>query len=255
MNADTDRSGRALLELVSGLGVRFGRERSFRLSPGLLLKDRYLLSMSRTSLGAGAARAITDICRHLGMPEEVAGEVRDLVERADFVHLGCEGTGQSQVHKVYLERLPDRKNGPIVLHRAYKWVAGQAAVVRTRYTWHPDLSEDQILKRMEGVSGEIAGEILGLAVGRMSGPVRYMEVEEEGSPRRSFDLNLYDAGLAVEDLLPQLGCACAAFSILPSGLFGFVESIGKHRLGHVAGGLHRRGEPFLTIYHGIEAFP
>lgn len=252
--------GELLMQLVRGLGVRFGRERSFRMSRGLLLTDRFLVSVSRSSLGAGAAGRVSGLCRELGMGEEPASAMEAMADVARFIHLGFERGTQAWLYKVYLESpAPDRPAGPVVLHRAYKWNPLRPdRCVLTEYVWHPGLTAEQVAGRMmeicpRGASLNIATEILRLAAGRMDGPVRYMEVSEAGNARRSFDLNLYDAGLRLTDLLPFMARMCVHFGIRPEDFYAFCGPLLDKAFGHLAGGVHREGQDFFTVYYGAEA--
>ena len=248
------------MERVRGLGVRFGRERSFRLSRGSLLTDRFLVSLSTTGV---AVDRIVGACRQLKMPDSAANAVGTMVRGARFVHLGFERSDGSYLYKVYLESpMTSRPAGPVVLHQAYKWDPRRPEkCVLTKYVWHPDLSIEQVIDRLAMIyhadgtapSFDITGGILRLAAGRMDGPVRYMEVSEDGNDRRSFDLNLYDAALRIADLLPFLGRMCARYAIPPENFYAFCGPIQQQAFGHLAGGIHRAGEDFFTVYFGVES--
>src|SRR5262249_19651184 len=99
----------------------------------------------------------------------------------------------------------------------------------------------------------IAREFALLATQRVGpGGVRYLEVTEEGNARRSFDLNLYPAGLTVGDVAPALS-RIAAYFALPAGQWGSLfEPIRSRSLGHLAGGIHRAGDDFFNVYYGVE---
>jgi tryptophan 7-halogenase len=256
-----DPGGR-LMRLVRGLGVSFGRERSFRLGLRSLLADRFLVSLSSASLGPSAAERIMAICGRLLMPDGAIEVAHRMLDSARYIHLGFERDAASCIYKLYLE-LPEDQGGaagPVLLHHAFKWDPQRPEHwVRTRYVWHPRLSTGQILQSiaaiygLQGPSLEIAAQILHLAAGRMPGLMRYMEVSEENNPRRSFDLNLYDARLRLADLLPFLGRMCARYRIQPGAFYSFCEPIQAEPIGHFAGGLHRGGQDFFTVYYGVEA--
>jgi len=119
------------------------------------------------------------------------------------------------------------------------------------------------LKRMSGIldpdqsgrSLEMAKQIVLAASKKISGnKMLYMEMMEDKSPRKSFDINLYRANLRLEELYPILLDMCGSFSI-PSGEFHSVYNPVKSEiLGHLAGGIDREGRDFLTIYHGVEGY-
>src|SRR5690606_21497318 len=80
-----------------------------------------------------------------------------------------------------------------------------------------------------------------------------LEVEEEGNPRRSLDLNLYDWDLAVGDVAHDLTQAVRALGIDQGKAVAELDPVLHERLGHVSAGRGRSGEPFLTVYFGARA--
>ena len=54
-----------LLRLIKGLHVEFGLERSFKVLPGILLTNRFLLSLFK---GAVPRDKLLDLCQELGLP-------------------------------------------------------------------------------------------------------------------------------------------------------------------------------------------
>ena len=63
---------------------------------------------------------------------------------------------------------------------------------------------------------EIVRRITERASKEMShGDIQYLDVTEEGNPRRSFDINIYKSGLRLEDLYPHLLRALAHYAIDP----------------------------------------
>ena len=78
----------------------------------------------------------------------------------------------------------------------------------------------------------------------------YLEVVEPGQPRRSFDLNLYDAELTVRDLQAVLFAMRDHFAVRPGQFQALYDQIKTRRMGHVAGGIHRNGQPFFNVYFG-----
>ncbi len=128
----------------------------------------------------------------------------------------------------------------------------------TRYLWHPRLQADALEARMaaaygEGVPLEAARALLGLAVARVpAAQLQLLEVEEDGNARRSFDLNVYDAGLAVRDAQAALARLREHFGVRPGQFQALYDQVRAKPLGHLAGGVHRDGAPFATVYYGVE---
>jgi hypothetical protein len=274
-NAPPDESGQQaarLFRAVAGLKVPCVQERSFRMAHGALQANRFLLTVDRAALGDDAGAAILGVCTGLGMPAAQCQTVLPQVLQARCIHFGFEGGDHGGLFKVYFERAAAEDEaaavtagGSVLLHTAYKWPARdpREAVV-THYHWYPRLSRTAMLERIVQVyagsvserSRAIAGSVLDLATQRA--PVmdlQYLEVSEEGNERRSFDLNLYEARLQVRDLQPFLNRVREHFDIKPGRFQALYDQIKLHAAGHIAGGMHRDGRDFFTIYHGAEPQP
>lgn len=259
-----------LLDRIRALGVPYGYERSFRLSAAGLQANRFLVSMNRADLGADALDRTLAVGRELGMPEEAQRHAREQFEDARCVHFGFEAGDGAIVGKLYLERGPaddevaratERGEG-VLLHLAFKWDVRSGAHVVTRYDWFPALSAAAIEARLralyapaeDGESARIACELLALAAAR-GGELPYLEVREPDNGRRSFDLNLYDAGLAVRDALPLLLRMRDLHGVRPGQFQALLDQIKGRPLGHLAGGAHRDGRDFFNVYYGATGFP
>jgi hypothetical protein len=263
-----DPRARRLWDLVAGLNVAFGYERSLRLCRGSILPDRFLLSLCKGTLGARPDATVLDLCRRLDLPEHFLRTTAQALPAARFVHFGYERDRAACLYKVYLETglLDGRPTGPdpVLLHRAIKWdPADPSRGVLTRYAWHPGLSIPDLLGRLARIYDDparseafaIARGVVLLAAQRV-GPagVRYLEVTEEGNARMSFDLNVYPAGLTVGDMFSLLSRMAAYFAV-PAGPSGSLfDRIRSRTLGHLAGGVHRAGEDFFNVYYGVEEF-
>lgn len=69
----------------------------------------------------------------------------------------------------------------------------------------------------------------------------YLEVEEEGNPRKSCDVNFYDAELYVSDIADLLEQAIRHYSLPEEKFREITDDFGAKLLGHVSGGMYRRG--------------
>ncbi|MGH8749675.1 MAG: hypothetical protein ACREU5_11285, partial [Burkholderiales bacterium] len=85
--------------------------------------------------------------------------------------------------------------------------------------------------------------------------LQYLEVQEPGNGRRSFDLNLYDAKLQVKDLQPVLYRMRELYRARPGQFQALYDQIRDKVLGHLAGGVHRDGKDFFNLYYGVAGFP
>lgn len=256
-----------LFALVDAIGAAYRYERSFRLAPGRLQANRVLLSVSRSQWPRDAAARFSEICRELGMPSAQRADLPALVAQARCVHFGYESDGQRSLYKVYFERaaVEDEARAaqpgtPVLLHLAYKWDAtGAGACVTTRYEWRPRFDDAQMRSRMAELYGpgaplDAALALLGLAAARADpAGLQFLEVSEDGNARRSFDLNVYDAHLAVRDAQAPLARLREYFGVRPGQYQALYDQIRNMPLGHFAGGVHRDGAPFATVYYGVQA--
>jgi hypothetical protein len=268
INARPDAAGERaalLFRLVDALGVQYRYERSFRLAPDTLLANRMLLSVGQGRLGEDAPARVLEICAELGMPAGLRDGVPELVREARCVHFGFEADARGALYKVYFERRAAQaeaaRGKAVLLHLAYKWdVEKPERCVTTRYEWRPALDVPALRERMTRCYGaehasacEAAAAVLGLAAARVDAArLQFLEVREEGNDRQSFDLNVYDAGLTLRDAQMPLACLRDHFGIRPGRFQALYDQVSGRRLGHIAGGAHRGGEAFATVYYGVE---
>lgn len=262
----TDRA-KHLVSLVEAESVRYGREDSFKLSRAGLLTNRFLLGIPLKEISPAR---VMHLCKALGMPERCQAPLLDHLGNANEVLFGLEDDGKRGVYKVYLEfwesvRRHVRSTGctdPRLLHLGFKWLAeGDGTDVRlARYTCFPLLSAFDILVRVKQIcsnSGSsvthaaTSGIIQRAAAANPSASFLYVEVCEEGNPRRSFDVNLYKASLTVGDIQPFLSPVAKHFSIPAETFIPWLKMIDARPLGHIAGGLDKNGQDFMTIYYEI----
>jgi hypothetical protein len=82
--------------------------------------------------------------------------------------------------------------------------------------------------------------------------IMYLDVTEDGTDRKSFDVNLYRAGFAVASVAPFLDRLAAHFRLRADAVDEAFAHVLNLQLGHVAGGVDRHGRDFFTIYFGVE---
>ncbi len=251
--------------LVEESGFACGYERSFKLLDGRILANRYLLGIETRD---APRERLLAICRRLGMPDDYVERLDDSLPQANLVFLGFEDNETDCVYKVYLEfweqqkaRIARQRNDtePGLLHIGFKWRAGDAGNrAVTRYMWRPGLSVADMLERLREIyqdhadasALEIARGIVQLAESRGGHRTyRFLEVGEEGNPRKSFDINLYGAGLTLNDIRPLIARKCRDFSIPDSLLDRLYRLDGGKLFGHLSGGVGRAGDDFLTVYY------
>lgn len=249
---------RRLHEAVLALRAPLRVECSIKLVPGALLAERFLLGVPKRALGPDPAAALAALGRRIGWPPAAETLLAEHLEAADHVHLGWEEGEGGATTKLYLEAAAQagraRAAGrPATVHRAVKWDPEHPGEGRSsRY----DLAEAPAAEAMAalfagrplGAPGLALGlDALALAPGGM-----LLVVTEAGSPRRSFDLNLYGAERPVAALAAPLARAAAVFGIDPGEAADRFGAVGARPLGHVSGGLGRDGRDFATLYYGAD---
>ena len=261
-------------------------ERSFKMLPGELLEQRYLMGMGLAAVGA---QRLSDTCERMGMPAALRAALRSGLPEADAVHFGYEQGAGAMRLKVCLEfrqrlnqalaarpassvppkavagvptaaDMPSMGLPPVLLRLAYTWDEerpDQDAVAE--YRGYPDLPVAGLFERLGGLypasgeppSLEAAERIINLALRRTKKPLLYQEVSEAGNPRASFDIRLRATELRVADLHPWLVAAGAGYGIAPARFDAFFRQVRERALGHLSGGTDRQGRDFLTVYHAV----
>jgi tryptophan halogenase len=266
VNAPRDPAGDAaarLTESVRALGAPVRSERSFQVRHERLQAHRFLLTVLPHEIPGDAAAGIRTAARRMDMPPAVERWLDAGLAQASAVHFGFEGDAGRIVCKLYLEHPRDGTAAPVLLHEACKWTPGSPDHVVSQYHWHAGLDADGIAHRLRGLYGADAPwslacalAVLRLGAERAGGTaLQYLEVTEAGNPRRSFDLNLYDAGLAVRDAQEQLVGMRDHFALRPGRFQALYDQIKSKPLGHVAGGVHRDGNDFFNVYFGVTRWP
>lgn len=258
-----------LLQRIRDLGVPYGHERSFKMSERKILANRFLLGVNKSDI---PPETLFDICGHMALPGKYAADLEAGLSEANIILFGFEENKERCVYKVYLEywdkikeevRKNPRKIDPMLMYLGFKWDAlDNARCALARYTCYPLLSLTGILKRLsaiyQGHGDPTAFETAKAIITHASKIVPkelfiYLEVSEEGNPRKSFDINLYKAGLLVKEFYPFLSKIRHHYAI-PSEEFDRVyEETSDRVFGHLSGGIDREGKDFLTTYYEIQA--
>ena len=251
--------------LLEQMRIPCGYERSFKLLPGRVLANRYLLGVDLKDINSVQLQTI---CQRLRMPDEYVQALEEHLPNANLVFLGFEDNPPHGTYKIYLEfwervKSEVRSNPtsltPKLLHLGFKWsVEDNSQRTTSKYVCYPLLSNEAILQRMsdvyvgheDSVSQNITTEIVALAIRRAKeAPLIYLEVFEEDGLRRSFDINLYAAMLSLKDIQPALIRLRDHFAI-PTSTFDRLYCLTCDKLlGHLSGGISQNGEEFVTIYY------
>jgi hypothetical protein len=255
--------------LIESEGVHYGREDSFKMSQASLLTQRFLMGVPTEGI---APARILRWCDLLGMPQRLQAAFTQRLPEANMVGLGLEDGPDHGIYKMYLEfwdkvRLEVQRTGrtdPMLLHLGFKWKAqGDGSDGRIgHYTCFPLLSVDDILARIEQIySSAVARTAHDLAIGIIrraaaANPAAlflYVEANEEGKPRDSFDINLYKSELTMQDIEPFLRGLAQHFCLADEQFQPLMARVGPHLLGHLSGGLNRSGKDAVTLYYETRA--
>jgi hypothetical protein len=264
---ETDEQAGLLLNIVKKLNVPFGFERSFKMAHDTFLPERFLAGFQLEAMESGRQREIVDICRQIHMPADFLAEYEENFPSANIALFGFERDREKRLYKVYLEfteRL--RQSGktgpaglqPFLLFLGFKWDLAEASrKAFTRYTCFPSyIFRDMWQKAANLFSPDKGGEpirilggILDLASHRAGpGDFLYLEADEPGNARKSFDINLYKAGLLMAEIYPLLLDMVHHFHVSSEDFHRTYEAVKSHVVGHIAGGIDREGRDFLTLY-------
>lgn len=268
-----DRKAKAafLFKLVKDLDVVIGYEQSFKITRKGIYDHRFLLGVSRKEIESRAQERIIHICQQIKMPETLLEIFRQCLFDANYIHFGFEENENTCLYKVYVEfwdsiksNMKNGRNisGPFLLHLGFKWDPfDRNRQAMTRYTWYPRLTVSEMLARAGALLDpercghvlEIAEGIVNLAIARIPHQdVLYIEVTEDGNPRKSFDINVYKAGLQIGELYPLLARLGQHYST-PYGKFHHLyDNVKAKKFGHLSGGVSRDGNDFCTVYYGVE---
>ena len=260
-----------VFRLLEELNAGYAFERSFRISHRVLLANRFLLGIHKRSAAPEIRETILGICRRMGMPEHFRAIVGEQLPAAELVHFGFEENESGCTYKVYLEFAPEMNRpltgssgrpDPVLLFLGLKWDANDSAkCALTRYAWRPGLSFEEMLRRVRrsydgglySRAPEITRDVLAVASGKI-GPeeVFFLEVTNDNTQRRSFDVNVYKAGLRMRDLHLMLLAMRRHYGIADEQFRAVYEPIRSERFGHLSGGVHANGRDFLTVYFGVK---
>lgn len=205
------------------------------------------------------------------MPPNLLASFQRALPDANHVYFGAEKDEHALLFKAYLE-FRDRAERAMfdarvagqsfLLFTGFKWDAfSPSRQAVARYDWHTALTIPIMLDRLRMLIEfrphlallDIFQRIIERASERIShSEIQFLEVTEEGKPRRSFDINVYKAGLRLEDIGPCLFSAARNYALPAESFQTLYERIKTERLGHLAGGVDRTNKDFMTVYYGVK---
>ena len=264
---EADEKAGILLKMVTKLNAPFGFERSFKMAHETFLPERFLAGFQLEAIERERQGEILDICRQIHMPADFLVEFEENFPSANIALFGFEKDREKRLYKVYLEfthRLRESFESspgsprPFLLFIGFKWdLADPARKVVTRYTCFPSYIFRDMWQKASNIFSHdkgqepirILGGIMDLASHRAGpGNFLYLEADEPASGRKSFDINLYKAGLLMTEIYPLLLDMAHHFHVSTGDFHRTYEAVKSHVLGHIAGGIDREGRDFLTLY-------
>lgn len=267
-----DAVAERIFAAVGDLGARFGRERSLKIDTRGVFTNRFLLGIRKSRISGDPDARLLDLCDLLGMPASAMSRYRSELPDAQYVHFGFEDSGGAPVVKAYLEffehvdarmRTEQHRQSRYLIHRGFKWQPNVDAADITSYWWHPYLTDATIASNLKRVlSDDLQGDMYAIVDGLLREALQrvrpqdlhFLEVEESGNERRSFDLNFYRARLRMGDIRSFVE---ASFALHGQSFCAFVDrftGIAGESFGHLAAGVDRDGRSFETFYYGMAYF-
>jgi len=264
--------GALLFELIKNLKVAFGFERSFKMQEKFFLPNRILFSVAKLGIGADHDQKIIEICRRLKIPSELLAFANESLAKANVIHFGYEENESGCIYKTYFEYeanyreqrdMASKTQRSIHLCSAIKWDINQPdRHTITQYTVYPSLSRAQRLQRMLAIYNgknstplRIATKILELASTIIEDDdIFYLEAKEETNPRTSFDINIYNAELAIEQLQALIMELADYYFLDQEAFTKFFTTIKTETFGHLSSGIDRNGKDFFSVYYGVEGY-
>ena len=263
----TDRV-KVLFRFLEDYQVSPAFERSLSFQNQALQTDRFLLGFEKRQIGPNADEKIVHACMQMGMPEDFLDVLLKHLPAAKIVGFGFGEDKDSCIIKAYLELgAPFYRAGSSVQrsdsylsHIGLKWDADdRSRKALARYTCFPGGTNREVQKHLsEGFYGGTASGPLEFVTGILEVAatkdlnLRFdlLNVTEDNNPRASYDINVYGANLQLNAIQTFLLSICRYYRI-PEETFGnHYEKVKNHILGHIAGGKHRNGQDFLTLYFG-----
>jgi hypothetical protein len=244
-------------------GVRRNFDQSFKLRKGQLLKNRFLSQIASTDM---SRESLLGLCRDLRMPDNCLRVLEKNLEGINGIGFAYEEENGNFIYKVYLEywaklvrelRHKRNKFEPMVLHIGYKWMPGAIEGTVDDYMWYPNLAPKHIvnkLHRMYSMQDQLElFDILKSIILQASEHLEnrrfiYLEVNDNESERHSYDINLNRTNLPLQEFESQLEKIGHYFGVDIDQFHELYSRLKLKRFSHIAGGVNRSGEEFITVY-------
>lgn len=255
--APTAADMRGFVEALDGPHVV---ERSVKLRPGRVAKDRFLVTCQPPVLGPRPKEKFREIAETLRCDPAAIERLLHNWDRVLTVHLGCDGI-EPPLFKLYVEYelgksgrddLPDD-----TLFLAAKWLPGQVA----NFSLYRNLpfptngieAREALRVTYASEAGPASVAFTDRVLGELitpKGRVDVMLVEDEETPRKSFDINLYRINTPLARHKRALTELCQALEV-PEAAGEILADGEGTMLGHIAIGRDAQGGEFVTLYYAM----
>lgn len=247
-------------EIVAGLEGPHVSERSTKLWPGRLSADRFLVTCQPEVLGRDPRGRFREIGLALGCD---AAAIERLVadwDRVITVHFGCDGI-DPPLFKLYVEYELGKPAAGVpddTIFLSAKWKPGRKVDFSLyRHLPFPTNgieARTALREQYAPDAGELSLAFADRVLAELIAPrarVDVMLVEDEATPRKSYDINLYRVETPLLRHRGALEALCDGFG-LPEATSRILADGEGTMLGHVAIGRDAAGAEFVTLYYAAE---
>lgn len=252
-----------LLSLCSDIPYS-GFEFSIKLQKNAVLPSRYCFALPTNKVPQDSFLTIAE---KLSVPTAVIDKIPENYSLSNQLGFAYEASPKRETIKLYFEFWEDikiRASSPKyvakseLLFRGYKWdIRDPQAFVTADYRCLPYQTHAEILGRVKSILStkheksiqNITQLMLQQAMKRVpKGYFVFSEVAEEGTLRKSFDINIYKANMIVGNMAPGIVEVLKIYNIADQKTFDLFNQIAHMPLGHISGGVNRKGNDFITLY-------
>lgn len=255
-------------------GVVFDLERSLRIDRSGVYPNRLLVSLDSGDYQRANLHDLFGPCSGMKMPSNQLAQLQTFFPKAWRIHFGWELGSRGWIGKIYLELRPreiyqpelrsiKRLEPDQLLFLGYKWnlhndAQGVVSKYKIRSHSSPRIAignwEESICSLSDEYgSSEVKNLIESLKKRETTNdPLLVLQVNDEGSTRVSYDINLYDLEQSIDSVRELVSGIIYQFFPLPvhQAAETYLASIASERLGHLATGVDRNGCVFWTLYYG-----
>jgi hypothetical protein len=244
-----------------------GYEASFKMMRYSLLNVRFLIGVKTKNL---SRHHFENMCKKLNMPDTCFLKCMEKFNDSNLVLFGFEEDRNHCTYKIYLE-FNDRNRSivrqtkskePLIQYLGFKWDAfDNLNFLITTYKWFPFISAsemydriDQIYMKTDPFQFILIKNLIQSVVNRIDDsfdPFIYLEATDMNNKRKSFDLNIYKAGLTMGEVETYIKKIMRLFDIDARKWNMFLWKIRHKIFGHISSGFSFTGDEFASFYYDV----